>query len=234
MLVIGNIGKTKKEAEQASIKIIEKIAAAIKLPVVFEDYQHGCTASIGICLFDDDSLDAAELLRRADVSMYLSKKQGRNAYQLYDADLEPHYEYELKLKHELNHVLDVNQLELYLQGQYDQHSNMTGAEALLRWNHPELGSVMPNDFIPLAEETGAIIPIGNWVLNQACAMLKRWQVDDASSNLTISINVSAIQFNHPEFIQQVQSAITQSGCDATKLCIELTESAIITNLDESV
>ncbi len=234
VLVIADMGNTKKEAEACSRKIIEKIAAAIRLPVDFEDYQHECSASIGVCLFDDDSLDATELLRRADVSMYLSKKQGRNAYQFYDAALEPDYEYELKLKHDLNHVLETNQLELYLQGQYDQQSNMMGAEVLLRWHHHEFGMVSPSTFIPLAEETGAIVPIGAWVLTQSCALLKKWQTDESSANLMISVNVSAIQFNHPQFIDQLQQAIAQTNCDASKLCIELTESAVIKNPENTI
>ena len=106
--------------------------------------------------------------------------------------------------------------------------------SLLRWHHPELGLVMPNDFIPLAEETGAIVPIGHWVLKEACTLLKRWETDHAKSSLILSINVSAIQFNQPDFVRQVELAILESSCDATKLCIELTESSVITHVEESI
>ena len=234
VLVLLDIGTSKEQAEAYSKKIIKKISQAINVPVKFDDYLHQCSASIGLCLFNNDELDATELLRRADVAMYLSKKQGRNAYQFYDDAKLPEYEYQLKLKHDLNHALANNQFELYLQGQYNRDSELAGAEVLLRWQHPELGLVMPNYFIALAEETGAIVPIGEWVLNQACTLLKKWQADKISSNLMISVNVSAVQFNHTAFIQQVESAIQQSGCDATKLCIELTESSVMSNIDEAI
>jgi diguanylate cyclase (GGDEF)-like protein/PAS domain S-box-containing protein len=234
VLVLSDIGNNKQQAQAYSEKIIKKIAQAINAPVQFDDYQHQCSASIGLCLFNDDNLDATELLRRADVAMYLSKKQGRNAYQFYDEAKLPDYEYQLKLKHDLNHALANNQLELYLQGQYNRNSEVTGAEVLLRWQHPTLGMIMPNDFIPLAEETGAIVPIGAWVLEQACSLLEKWQDDETSSRLMISVNVSAVQFNHAGFIQQVEHAIQQSACDATKLCIELTESAVMSNIEEAI
>jgi diguanylate cyclase (GGDEF)-like protein/PAS domain S-box-containing protein len=234
VLVMSGIGSTESEAKTFSKQMIEKIAATINLPVEFEDYLHKCSASIGICLFSDDSLDATELLRRADVSMYLSKKQGRNTYQFYDIELQPKYEYELNLKHDLNHAIESKQLFLHLQGQYDRDSKLIGAEVLLRWQHPEFGLIAPDVFIPLAEENGAILPIGNWVLNQACQLLKKWQSDKFSTKLSISVNVSAIQFNHSDFISQVKKAILDSGCDASKLCIELTESSVISNVEESI
>ncbi len=234
VLVLSNIGSNLQQAEAYSRKVIEKIAQMINAPVQFEGYQHECSASIGICLYNDDSLDVTELLRRADVSMYLSKKQGRNAYQFYDNNQQPNYEYQLRLKHDLNNALANNQLELYLQGQYNRDSKVTSAEVLLRWKHPELGMVMPNDFIPLAEETGAIVPIGFWVIKQACSLLKTWQAEQSSKKLMISVNVSAVQFNHADFVKEVAQAIQESGCDATKLCLELTESSVIMHIEESI
>lgn len=234
VLVLSGIGSTEAEAQKYSKQVVEKIAAAINMPVEFEDYLHKCSASIGICLFNDDNLDATELLRRSDVSMYLSKKQGRNTYQFYNVAMQPKYEYELKLKHDLNHAIESDQLQLHLQGQYDTDATLIGAEVLLRWQHPEFGMVMPNTFIPLAEENGAIVAIGNWVLIQACNLLKKWQNDESSSNLTISVNVSAIQFNHPDFVLHIEHAIKESGCNASKLCVELTESSVINNVDESI
>ena len=232
VLVLSDIGKTKKQAEAFSKKIIEKIMHAIKVPVQYDGYQHQSSASVGVCLFNDDNLEADELLRRADVSMYLSKKQGRNCYQYYDDSLQPKYEYQLKLKHDLNHALENNQLQMYLQGQYNRDSDLIGAEVLLRWEHPELGMVMPNDFISIAEETGLIVPIGYWVIEQACLLLKQWEHAIVSEDFSLSVNVSAIQFGHPDFIEKLRLAIQQSGCDATKLCIELTESAVINSLED--
>ena len=234
VLVLSDIGSSLQQAELYSKKVIEKIANLINKPVQYENYQHECSASIGICLYNDDSLDATELLRRADVSMYLSKKQGRNAYQFYDNSLQPEYEYQLKLKHDLNHALGNNQFELHLQGQYNRESKVASAEVLLRWKHPEMGMVMPSDFIQLAEETGAIVPIGYWVIKQACGLLKTWQSNPSLNSLMISVNVSAVQFNHADFVKEISEAVRESGCDATKLCLELTESSVITHIEESI
>ena len=234
VLVLSDIGSNLQQAEAYSKKVIEKIARMINAPVQFDGYQHECSASIGICLYNDDSLDASELLRRADVSMYLSKKQGRNAYQFYDNSQQPDYEYQLKLKHDLNLALANNQFELHLQGQYNRDSKVTSAEVLLRWNHPEFGTIMPNDFIPLAEETGAIVSVGSWVIKQACGLLNTWHADQSLKKLMISVNVSAMQFNHADFVQEVAQAIQESGCNAKMLCLELTESSVVMRIEESI
>ena len=131
------------------------------------------------------------------MSMYLAKKQGRNCYQLYDESMQPKYNYQMQLKHNLNAAFDNKQFQLYLQGQFDSDSIIKGAEVLLRWQHPTFGLVMPNDFIPLAEETGHIGAIGFWVMKQACVLLKKWEKSARTAHLTISINVRAIQFNNP-------------------------------------
>ncbi len=232
VLVLSDVGKSKKTAKLYSQKIIEKIASAIKIPLEYDGYQHQCSASIGLCVFKGDQLSTEELLRRADMSMYLAKKQGRNCYQFYDDSLQPKYEYQLQLKQDLNNAIATNQFQLYLQGQFDRNAKAIGAEVLLRWQHPHFGMVLPNDFIPLAEETGLIVPIGSWVMQQACALLKKWECSPDTQSLTISVNVSAIQFNNPAFIDQVTYAIKSTGCNAKKLCIELTESAVVNSIED--
>jgi diguanylate cyclase len=166
------------------------------------------------------------------MSMYLAKKQGRNCYQIYDDAMQPKYDYQLQLKSDLNHALAQNQFQIYLQGQFDRDAIAIGAEVLLRWQHPQYGLVLPDDFIPLAEETGTINPIGQWVIQEVCALLKKWESSTDTQHLTLSVNVSAIQFNHPEFINMVQNAIESRGCNAKKLCIELTESAVINSIED--
>ncbi len=232
VLVLADVGKTKKKAQMYSQTIIDKINSAIKVPLEYDGYQHQCSASIGICLFKGKSVGSEELLRRADMSMYLAKKQGRNCYKVYDDAMQPKYDYQMQLKHDLTIALSKNQFQLYLQGQFDRDTRSIGAEVLLRWQHPELGLVMPADFIPLAEETGLIVPIGFWVMKQSCLLLKKWESLPETKNMTLSVNVSAIQFNNPEFISQVAAAIESAGCDATKLCVELTESAVINSIED--
>lgn len=232
VLVFGDIGQTMDRARTFSHQIIEKISQAIKTPVDYDAYQHQSSASIGICLFRDNSLGADELLRRADMAMYIAKKKGRNCYEHYDESMQPKFDYQMQLKRDLSHALSGNEMQIFLQGQFDNDTNYLGAEILLRWFHPQLGLIMPGDFIPVAEESGLIIPIGNWVLQQACALLKKWEASPATRHLTLSVNVSALQFNHAQFIDQVKSAVKQASCDASKLCFELTESAVIQNIDD--
>jgi diguanylate cyclase (GGDEF)-like protein/PAS domain S-box-containing protein len=232
VLVLAEVGRTKQKAHAYSQKIIEKISSAIKIPLEYDNYQHQCSASIGVCLFKGNKINGDELLRRADMSMYLAKKQGRNCYQFYDESLQPKYEYQMQLKHDLSFAVANNEFQLYLQGQFNSDSKSIGAEVLLRWQHPKFGMVMPADFIPLAEETGLIIPIGFWVMKQSCALLKKWESSEDTRDMTLSVNVSAIQFNSPDFMTQVEAAILSSRCDATKLCIELTESAVINSIED--
>jgi diguanylate cyclase (GGDEF)-like protein/PAS domain S-box-containing protein len=232
VLVLADVGKTKKKAQAYSQKIIEKISSTIKAPLEYDGCQHQCSASIGVCLFMGKSVGSEELLRGADMSMYLAKKQGGNCYKIYDETMQPKYDYQMRLKHDLTIALSKNQFQLYLQGQFDRDALSIGEEVLLRWQHPEFGMVMPADFIPLAEETGLIVPIGFWVMKQSCILLKKWESSPDTKGMTLSVNVSAIQFNHPEFIKQVEVAIKSAGCDATKLCIELTESAVINSIED--
>ncbi len=232
VLVFGEIGQSMDKARTFSHQIVEKISQSIKIPVDYDAYQHQSSASIGICLFKDNKLGADELLRRADMAMYIAKKKGRNCYEHYDESMQPKYDYQMQLKQDLNHALANNQMQIFLQGQFNKDSKYIGAEILLRWFHPQLGLIMPGDFIPIAEESGLIIPIGNWVLQQACVLIKKWEASPVTSNLSLSVNVSALQFNHTQFIDQVENAVKLAHCDASKLCIELTESAVIQNIDD--
>lgn len=234
VLVLADIGKTSKEAHAFSQQIIGKIIQAIKLPVEYAGDRHQCSASTGVCLFAGDAISADELIRRADISMYLAKKQGRNSYQYYDATMQPKYDFQMELKNDLNNALVENQFQLHLQGQFNKDYKPLGAEVLLRWHHPKHGLVSPTDFIPLIEESGLVVPIGNWIIHQTCVLLKKWEASPLTNKLTLSVNVSAVQFNHQNFISEVESAIQSSGCNATLLCIELTESAVINSIEDIV
>jgi diguanylate cyclase (GGDEF)-like protein/PAS domain S-box-containing protein len=234
VVVLADIGKTNKDAYTFSQHILEKIHQAVKVTVDYDGSQHRCSGSIGVCLFTGNNLSADELLRRADISMYLAKKQGRDNHQYYDETMQPKFDFQQELKNDLSIALVGNQFQLYLQSQFNKARKAVGAEALLRWHHPKYGFIMPNDFIPLAEESGLIVPIGNWVINEACALLKKWEASTATKDLNLSINISAVQFNHPNFINDMESAIRDSKCDATRLCIELTESSVVNSIEDIV
>ena len=234
VLVFSDIGKTDIEAQIFSRKIMDKLIKSIRMPVDYDHFQHNSSASIGVCIFKGVAISADELVRRADMSMYISKQQGRNRFQYYDETMQPKYDYQQELKNDLDSALANNEFQLYLQGQFNQESNYIGAEVLLRWQHPIHGLVSPLDFIPLTEESGLIVPIGSWVLHQACALLKQWEASPVTNKLTLSVNVSAIQFNQISFINEVESALQSSACNPALLCLELTESAVVNSVEDIV
>jgi EAL domain-containing protein (putative c-di-GMP-specific phosphodiesterase class I) len=170
----------------------------------------------------------------ADTALYQSKSAGRDTIRFFDPDMQAVLEARSELIASLRHALDNHQLRLYYQPQVDSTQLVIGVEALLRWESPEHGLVSPAQFIPLAEETGLIVPIGLWVLQTACEQVKAWSENPATSGLQVAVNVSARQFRQPDFIEQVQQAIRASGIDPANLKIELTESLVLDNVSDSI
>ena len=234
VLVFAAIGTSVEQAAVASRLIVEKVIAEIKQPYMLNGHHHQCTPSIGICLFMGKVLSGQEILKRADTSMYLAKKAGRNGFKLFEEDMQPIMDLRVNLKNDLSQAISKSQMQLYYQMQVDENLNASGAEALLRWKHPEHGMVSPGEFIPLAEESGLIIPIGTWVLQQACAQLTKWAKSPETRYLHLSVNVSALQFSQADFVPQVTKAISENACDAKLLTLELTESAILQNIEDVV
>lgn len=171
------------------------------------------------------------MLRCADIAMYQAKKSEKlNSVQLYDKALHPAIELRAALENDLAFALQANQFLLYYQLQVDQAQRPIGAEVLLRWQHPTLGFVPPSEFIPIAEESGLIVSIGGWVLKQACLQLKAWEHSPDTNPLTLSVNVSALQFSQPDFVETVTNILQESGCNPSYLRLELTESLIVKTL----
>ncbi len=224
------LGAALKDAEI----VAEKIRHALSQHYLIEEMGHYTTPSIGICLFNDHAISADDLLKRADTAMYQAKQAGRNTIRFYDPAMQAALELRIKTENDLRLAVEKKQFQIYLQMQVDQANRICGAEALLRWQHPERGLVLPNDFIPLAEETGLIIPIGNWVLEMACAQLKAWENDTLTNQLTMAVNVSARQFRQPEFAEQLRKVIQGYGISAQKLKLELTESLVFDNAADAV
>ena len=175
------------------------------------------------------------MLRRADIAMYQAKKSEKlNSVQLYDEALHPAIELRATLENDLAFALQAQQFLLYYQVQVNQDQQPIGAEVLLRWQHPTLGMVPPNQFIPIAEESGVIVSIGNWVLMQACLQLKAWEHSPSAKDLKLSVNVSALQFSQPDFVETVTNTVRASGCNPSYLRLELTESLIVKNIDDVI
>ena len=220
-------------AAQTSV-ISDKILAALSQPYLLAAYEYLCSVSIGIRLFHNHDNTVDELLKHADIAMYQAKSGGRNTRRFYDPALQATLEARKALEADLRYAQSKNQLSLYYQKQVDHTRHVLGAEVLVRWQHPELGLLSPMEFIPLAEETGLILPIGQWVLETACAQLKAWESDPLTHNLKLAVNVSARQFHQPDFVGQVQQALHKHGFKADRLKLELTESVVLNNIENTI
>ena len=222
--------KTSEQVEQVSEKILE----IINEPFTFDGLDHHCSASIGISVFSGDDVSVADLLKHADTAMYQSKYAGRNAWHFFDPSMQAAITQRLTLKNDLRVALAREQFCLHYQIQVDTQNNIIGAEALIRWNHPEKGYISPLAFIPLAEETGTILEIGDYVLATACHQLKAWESNARTKDLLLSVNMSLSQFKQPDFVEHVKSVLSESGANPTRLKIELTESMLVDNVEDIV
>jgi diguanylate cyclase (GGDEF)-like protein/PAS domain S-box-containing protein len=211
-------------------KLIDALAAGF--PLSGQEYH--VTASIGISTYPDDSDDILALLKNADIAMYRAKEQGRNAFQFYSAQMNVHSIERLTLESSLRRALERRELVLHYQPRIDFRSRLiTGVEALMRWRHPELGLVPPAKFIPLAEETGLITPIGEWALAAACAQHEAW-TRVGLGHLRIAVNLSPRQFLQGDLQKSVARILAEAGCDARKLELEITEGTVMRNPESVV
>ena len=219
-------------ANQAEL-VGKKLLATLNQPCQIANITYQGSACIGIALFES-SLAIDELLKRADLAMYQAKSLGRNALCFFDPEMQALVNAHAALEADLREAVANEQFALHYQAQVDSSGALVGAEALLRWQHPRRGFVSPAEFIPLAEETGLILPIGQWVVDTACAQLADWAQQPGLDHLTLSVNVSARQFHHEDFVSQVLAAIECSGAPPHRLKLELTESMLVENIEEVI
>ncbi len=214
--------------------VVEKLMQAFTAPISIVNQDVSGTASMGIAMYPRDGVHEAELLRNADAAMYRAKAQGRNTYEFYTRELTRHAFERIVFENSLRHALRNNELTLAYQAQVDIRSGaIIGAEALLRWNHPELGVVSPGRFIPIAEESGLIIPIGKWVLNSACAQARSW-LDAGLNPGPVAVNIAGPQIQRRELVATVREALTSSGLPAAMLELEVTESFIMREAEQAI
>jgi len=221
------------QAADHAIAIAEKIRSALEQPYIIGSYEHHCSSSLGITLFPEQNIPAIELLQQADKAMYHSKDLGRNTISFFDPGLQKKADAKLFLEKEIRRALKSEDFILYYQPQIDQSSLSISSEALIRWQHPEHGLISPIDFIPIAEESGLIIPLGLWVLNQACKQMRSW-LDDKLNIHHISVNVSSKQFRHRNFVTQVEQVLIEHKLQGSHLYIELTEGIVIDNINDTI
>ena len=224
-------------AEQAAAQadeVGEKIRAAINTPCLVNEREFHSTASIGINLFADRGDTAETLLKYADIAMYQAKGAGRDVVRFFDPDMQTALEARAAIESDLRHALAERQFSLHYQAQIDDAGRIFGAEALVRWIHPQRGMVSPVQFIPIAEESSLIIDIGHWVLETACRQIALWSNDEQKCNLTLAVNVSARQFKLPDFADKVKAVIREHRINPSRLKLELTESVVLEDLDDIV
>ena len=227
LVILENLGQARDGAAHQAQLIAEKILQCLNRPYNLEGEDYFNSPSIGICLFGmapDEQPE--ELLKQADQAMYQAKSSGRNTLRFFDPAMQVATAQRFALQHELREALHLQQFQLYYQPQVDSRGHWVGVEALVRWLHPQRGLVPPTEFIPLAEDSGLILPLGQWILEQACAQLVAWAGDPACAGLTISVNVSARQFQQEDFVAQVRSVLARSGANPARLVLELTESLL--------
>lgn len=222
------------EAAAQTELIGENILATINQPYQLGLHEYDISTSIGTTLFNGQKTSMDELMKQADIAMYQAKKAGRNTLRFFDEQMQQTISMHAALEISLRKALENQQFHLYYQIQVDNLLLPLGAEALIRWIQPEHGIVSPAQFIPLAEETGLILPIGLWVLETACAQLNRWQKDAHTRDLVLAVNVSAIQFRQSDFVYQVQAVMQRYAIQPLRLKLELTESLLLEDIESII
>jgi diguanylate cyclase (GGDEF)-like protein/PAS domain S-box-containing protein len=214
--------------ESQALEVAERIAEALRVPVLLDGREVFISASIGIAL-SSPTIGADQVLRNADLALYRAKADGRSCYALFDPSMEARALERLELETDLRRALDRNELRVYFQPVVNLESELvTELEALVRWDRPGFGIVAPTCFIPIAEETGLIVPIGQWVLEEACRWVARWQAYSADEQpLVVSVNLSARQFQHPDLLADIKRTLRETGVDPRQLKLEITESVVM-------
>ena len=226
-----------KDAETAGLQarhLGEKVRVELVSPFHPNGLEYFTSASIGISLFMNHDQSADDLFRQSDLALYQAKEAGRNVVKFFDPVMQATLDRYVATKNDLSQAIERHELHLYYQPQTNAARQIVGAEALLRWKHPVRGMVMPGDFISLAEKSGLIIPIGTWVMAEACRQLKLWSAAPQTQDLTLSVNVSILQFHQPGYVAEVREILEQSGANPARLKIELTESLMIEDVQGTV
>jgi diguanylate cyclase (GGDEF)-like protein/PAS domain S-box-containing protein len=234
MVLIEGAGEDELGASRHVGAIAEKIRESLALPYHLKNYLHYSSPSIGISLFRGTSKPVEELVQQADMAMYQAKSTGRNAVRFFDPVMQHKVAERSTLENDLHHAVARHELQLHYQVQVDCEHRPTGAEALIRWMHPSRGMIMPDDFIPIAEESMLIVEVGNWVVMEACRKLAEWSRNPRLKNLVLAINVSARQFTQPDFVDRIAEAIRIHAINPARLKLELTESLVLHDLSLTI
>ncbi len=232
VVLLPELADNAEDAAALALTVAEKLRAALTTPVQLGSQQFNTGASLGITVFPKGNEGVDDLMREADVAMYRAKERGRNQVVYFEPAMQEAVIQRYVMEQALREAIQGGGLELYLQSQVDAGGRVLGAEALVRWRHPVQGLVAPASFIPLAEESGLIVPLGEWVLRESCRLITR--LDQAGHSLRIAVNVSPRQFREPDFVQRVRHILGETGADPTHLMLEITENLLVEQPHEAV
>ncbi|MFZ6745578.1 EAL domain-containing protein [Undibacterium sp. JH2W] len=234
VLLLENLSESAHEAASQIEMVGKKMLAALNLPYDLDGYECHSTPSIGAALISQHDHGYEELMKQADLAMYAAKTAGRNTLRFFDPAMQAVVTSRARMEKELREALREQQLRLHYQAQVGADGELIGAEALVRWQHPQRGMISPAEFIPLAEATGLILPLGQWVLRTACEQLLSWADDTASAHLTIAVNVSARQFRQADVVEQILEVLRATGAKPELLKLELTESLLVDDVEDII
>ena len=234
VIMLAGLHPVAEEAAAQAEAVGHNIVNALNPPFRVGKHDMRSTPSLGIALFKGHEYSVDELMKRADLAMYQAKAAGRNTLRFFDPEMQAGINARLAMENELFRAIENEEFALYYQPQTNMDGQITGIEALIRWHNPQRGLVMPGEFIPVAEETGQILPISHWVLMQACQQVLAWQQHPLLSQLSLAVNVSARQFRLPMFVEEIRNLIRHSGIDPARLRLELTESALLANINDTI
>ncbi len=233
VVILGDLSEVAGQAATQAKTVGEEILASIGQPCLLEHHEWLPAASMGITIFGNEPNQANDVLQQADIALQMAKADGRNTMRFFSTALQAVVNARARLEEELRLAVRTGQFLLYYQPQINR-GRMTGVEALIRWKHPRRGTVPPDEFIPLAEESRLILPLGEWVLEAACRQIASWAGREEAAHLSIAVNISALQFRQPEFVEQVLAALDRTGANPKNLKLELTESMLVDNVDEVI
>ena len=234
VVILSNLSSSKEQALSQARQIGESLVSSFNKPFSLSIGSQQITSSIGLTLFNSENDDPGVILRQADLAMYKAKGTGRNRIHFFAPEMQKVLERRVLLEKEMNFAIERNEFSVYFQPQYHIDGHLEGAEALLRWNSPTLGNISPMEFIPVAEDTGMIIEIDNWVLKQSCIQLKQWQKLGLSNQFKIAVNVSARQLFAADFVPTIERIITEQQVNIKQIKLELTESLLVKNVKEAI
>jgi len=233
VVMLNDLSELAEEAAARAKVVAEKILVVIDEPYVLDGRECRSSASVGITVFGDAHDTANEVLQQADLAMYQAKADGRNTVRFFAPALQAAVNARAAMEEELRRAIKTNQFLLYYQSQIDR-GVLVGAEALLRWRHPVRGILSPGAFISLAEETGLILPLGDWVMETACQQIAAWAGRKGLPEITVAVNISARQFRNPDFVENVLKMLDRTGTDPRHLKLELTESMLVENIEDVI